>query len=112
MQPCLPLNKQFSEDQLARILEQSVIYACACPAQVCKTIFQNRELFAYQTNCLNSTHTDAAVHRTIADCIRRTHAELEICLEDVLKLEGWNLLTLEMPVALQKRILGDFNRGN
>ena len=112
MQPCLPLNKQFSEAQLARILEQSVIYACACPAQVCKTIFQNRELFAYQTNCLNSTHTDAAVHQTIADCIRRTHAELEICLEDVLKLEGWDLSTLEMPVALQKRILGDFNRGN
>ena len=111
MQPCLPLNKQFSEAQLARILEQSVIYACACPAQVCKTIFQNRELFAYQRSCLNSTHTDAAVHQTIAECIRRTHAVLEICLEDVLKLEGWDMVTLDMPAALQKRILKGFERG-
>ena len=112
MRSTIPLEKQFSAAQLAHILEQSVIYACACPAQVCKTIFQQRELFAYQSNCLNSTHTDAAVHQTIADCIRRTHVELEICLVDVLKLEGWDMVTLDMPAALQKRILKDFDRGD
>jgi leucyl aminopeptidase (aminopeptidase T) len=99
------LEKQFSDEQLTRVLQQAAIYMCACPAQVCKAINQQRQLFAYQADCINGTDTDYVVHRRIAETVRKTHAELEICLRDVLQLEGWDMVTLEMPLALQKRML-------
>ena len=101
------LEQQFSDEKLRHILEQSIVYSCACPAQVCKSLLQERELFAYQAKCLNTTGTDAAVHRTIAESVQVTHREMEKCLVEVLKLEGWDLETLTMPEALQKRMLDE-----
>jgi hypothetical protein len=99
------LEKQFSDEQLRRVLQQAAIYMCACPAQLCQAIGQQRHLFAYQADCINGTDTDHAVHRLIAETVQKTHAELEICLRAVLQLEGWDMVTLEMPLALQKRML-------
>lgn len=98
------LDKKFSDVQIIRILEQAAIYACACPAQVCKAINQQRGLFNYQARCINSSDTDLAVHRRIAEATRRTHAELETCLQDVLDMEGWDMATLTMPTGLAKRL--------
>ncbi len=103
------LQKQFADHQLQRILEQAAIYACACPAQVCKAIFQQRSLFIYQAKCLNNTATDVAVHQAIVDAVHRTHAELEECLKQVLELEGWDLETLSMPATLMKRLADSIN---
>jgi hypothetical protein len=97
--------ERFSDAVISKILEQSVFYQCACPAQVCKNINQLRELFAYQTNCLNLTDTDRAVHQRIADTVRRNHIEMEACLDDILRLEGWDLISFEMPEALKLRIV-------
>ena len=96
---------RFSDGVLAKILDQSIFYQCACPAQVCKHINRQRELFAYQSNCLNLTDTDRAVHQRIADTVRRNHIEMEDCLEDILRLEGWDMISFEMPEALKLRIL-------
>ena len=106
---CTPLvlEKKFSDQQLKHILEQSVVYSCACPAQVCKALLQNRDLFAYQAACLNQTSTDTAVHQSIAKAALSTHREMEACLVEVLQLEGWDLETLTMPEALQKRMLDE-----
>lgn len=82
-----------------------MIYQCACPAQVCKAIGQMRELHKYQQACLNESAVDRVVHERIATAAAAAHAELERCLEEVLKLEGWNLETLEMPDHLAKRRL-------
>jgi hypothetical protein len=97
--------ERFSDEVISKILDQSVFYQCACPAQVCKLINQQRDLFAYQTKCLNLTDTDRAVHQCIADAVRRNHIEMEDCLDEILRLEGWDLSTYEMPGALKSRIL-------
>lgn len=103
--PPITLEQRFSHDQLTRILQQTALYFCACPAQVCKAISQQRALFAYQAGCLNSTDTDYAVHLNIAETARKAHALLEICLHEVLDLEGWDRVTLTMPENLKKRLL-------
>ncbi len=96
------MTHRFSKEVLMRIVEQAMIYQCACPAQICKAISQVRELYAYQQDCLTMSDTDKAVHERIAATCARNHGELEQCLEDVLKLEGWDLTTYEMPSNLDK----------
>ncbi len=99
------MKTRFSKEALSKILDQSVIYQCACPAQICRNIYQQRDLFAYQQDCLNLTDLDRAVHLRIADAVRIGHEEMEKCLEDVLRLEKWDMTTYEMPEALRNRIL-------
>jgi hypothetical protein len=99
------MQKKFTNDVLTKILDQSVIYQCACPAQVCEHINRQRALYDYQSNCLNLTDTDRAVHERIAETIKSAHAAMEVCLEDILRLEGWDMTTLEMPESLKTRIL-------
>jgi len=53
------------------------------------------------------TDTDHAVHARIKESAERTHAELEKCLTDILKLESWDMKTLDMPAYLQKRLHDD-----
>lgn len=105
------LQKRFSEAQLAAILEQAAIYSCACPAQLCMAINQQRELFGYQAGCLNESDTDITVHRLIAETAASNHANLEACLHKVLELEGWNMQSLEMPDNLGKRLIAELTRG-
>lgn len=93
---------RYSKEVLIKIVQQAMIYQCACPAQICKAIGQVRELYAYQQSCLIRNDTDKAVHERIATTCARNHADLEQCLEDVLTLEGWNLTTYEMPSNLDK----------
>jgi hypothetical protein len=107
-----PLEKTFTDAQLAAILDQSAIYNCACPAQLCQAINQQRHLFAYQASCLNQSATDAAVHRLIAETAQQNHQHLEQCLRAVLELEGWDMATLTMPANLGKRLIDDLTSGN
>ncbi len=102
------MKMRFSDKIITHIIEQSIIYTCACPAQVCKAINKQRALFQYQQQCLNLTDTDKAVHREISDTVRKTHEQLEHCLEAVLRLEGWDMETYQMPEAMQKRLMCQF----
>lgn len=102
------MKTQFSQEVINHILEQSLIYQCACPGQVCKSINEQRDLYAYQEGCLNLTDTDRAVHVRIADAVVLCHAEMERCLEAILLLEGWDMTTYEMPEGLKKQILQQF----
>lgn len=97
------MKQRYSRESLVRIVEQAIIFECACPAQVCKAINQVRELYAYQRDCLTQTDTDHAVHQRIAESCARNHAELEQCLDDVLRIEGWDAATLTMPANVEKR---------
>lgn len=96
------MKSKFTDQQLSHIIDQSLIFQCACPAQVAKHLIEMRSLYSYQQNCLNQTQTDEAVHQRIADDAVRAHAVLEECLEAVLLLEKWDMVTLEMPASLQK----------
>jgi hypothetical protein len=104
------MQLRFSEEIIIHILEQSIIYTCACPAQVCKAINEQRALYNYQQKCLNLTDTDKAVHHLIASTIEKTHAQLEECLERVLLLEEWDMETFQMPEKMKKQLLCDIEK--
>jgi hypothetical protein len=78
------MNKQlasrFANQQLEQIIEEALIYMCACPAQVAEELLRLRRVFAYQINCISEGSL----------------------LDEVLALEGWDLQTLKMPEGLRK----------
>ena len=97
------MKERFTAAQVSRILDQALIYQCACPAQVCRAIFELRELHEYQLNCSNLPEQDDAVHATIGEAAEGAHQLMEACLAQVLAIEGWDLATLTMPENLRKK---------
>jgi hypothetical protein len=96
-------QERFSDADLEKIIEEGLIYMCACPAQVADTLRKARELYRYQINCLENPKNDSLVHSTIAETAITTHAQLEDCLEKILEIEKWDRSTLQMPPNLRKR---------
>ncbi len=97
------MKEQFTAAQVSRIIDQSLIYQCACPAQVCRAIFELRELYEYQMNCANNTTNDKRVHTSIAQATEKSHAVMEECLKDILAIEGWDPQTLALPESLKRK---------
>lgn len=100
----MQLEKQFDLSDLETINEQAMFYMCACPAQVAAQITSLRNLFDYQSHCLNASSNDEVqtqVHQRIGQAVEQAHQILENCLDDVLRLENWNRDTLEMPAGLR-----------
>lgn len=95
------MNETYSALQLSTIIDRSLVYQCACPAQVCRTLLELRDLFDYQIHCRDLSTTDRDVHAAIAKATASAHAEMERCLDEVLRLEGWNRETLELPEQLR-----------
>ena len=96
------MDKKFSNDDLLRIVDQAMIYQCACPAQVASVMRELRRVHDYQLKCLNLTGTDEDVHQRISDDVATAHQLMEQCLDAVLQLEGWDMTTLTMPADLKK----------
>jgi len=96
------LSMHYSNEQIEQILEEAMIYMCACPAQVAEQLLYLRKLFAYQQNCISKGELLADVHRRISESARKAHAELEQCLSDVMRMEGWDMQTLTMPTGLRE----------
>ena len=97
------MKEQFNPSQISKIIDQSLLYQCACPAQVCRAIFELRELYRYQMECSNDSNNDALVHQAIADAAEQSHAHMEQCLTRVLEIEGWDVATLTMPPLLKAK---------
>ena len=98
------MRQQFDSAQISKVIDQSLVYQCACPAQVCKAIFELRDLHRYQMDCLNNSDNDFKVHSAIAQAAEQSHALMEACLTRVLELEGWDVASLDMPEALRAKI--------
>ncbi len=98
----MPLQPNFTDNQITHILDQALVYQCACPAQVCRTILGLKELYDYQMACIDRTETDRAVHQAIAFSAADAHAIMERCLKQILKIEGWDMDSLKMPEELRK----------
>lgn len=98
----MDLQKKFADRELEMIVEEAAIYMCACPGQVASEIRGLRSLIRYQRDCLHSGKTPHAVHQTIEASAREAHASMEICLERVLEIEGWDRKTLKMPAGLRQ----------
>jgi hypothetical protein len=99
---------RFPDEILTRILEQCMLHTCACPAQICRVLNEQRALYYYQSQCINTTENDRRIHQRITDSLEITHAHLEECLADVLQLEGWDLETYQMPEAMLQKRLSEF----
>ncbi len=97
------MKEQFNAAQISKVIDQALIYQCACPAQVCKAIFDLRELYDYQMNCANSSENDELVHKTIAAAAEVSHQIMEECLKKVLEIEGWDQTNFVMPELLKQK---------
>lgn len=97
--------ERFSATELAQVINESLVYMCACPAQVASGILSLRELYRYQLACQSDTSNQVLVHQAIAHSTAIAHAEMEACMDQVLLLEGWDRATLTMPPALRARQL-------
>jgi hypothetical protein len=98
------MRERYSADQISRVLDQALVYQCACPAQVCRTLFELRELHDYQRACANNSDNDRQVHDTIAAATEQAHALMEDCLARVLAIEGWDPQTLTLPEQLRHKV--------
>lgn len=96
------MDHVYTEAQLQHIIDEAVIYMCACPAQVARQLLDLRKLYRYQLNCEQSNAGQNEVHQTIGRSTTICHAEMEKCLGRILDIEGWDLATLTMPEGLRK----------
>jgi len=103
------MKTKFSDRDLEHIVEQGMIFMCACPAQVAGAMQQLRQLVAYQMRCISDPDNNIEVHQQIADSTIKAHRELEACLTKVIALEHWDPVTLDMPEGLRKRQLDEAN---
>ncbi len=106
------MNTTFSDAQLEHIVEQGMIYMCACPSQVASALQKLRGLYEYQMRCLPGETNDATVHQVIADSAIAAHGILEQCLSRVIQLEHWDPVTLIMPEGLRRRQLQEAQTGD
>ena len=96
-------QERFTDAELYSIIEQGMIYMCACPAQVADGVRKLRHIYRYQLNCLENPQNDSEVHRVIARRVTEAHETLQTCLDEVIVLEKWDRATLEMPAYLRQR---------
>ena len=96
-------TEQFSDAELVKIIDEGMIYMCACPAQLAEALHKVRQLYRYQLDCRIEPRNDSSVHDAIAESSSVAHQLLEDCLERVLQLEKWDRATLSMPPGLRLR---------
>lgn len=95
-------NSPYTNAQLEHIVDQAMIYQCACPAQVASMMMALRELHAYEQKCLSRDDAPLVeTHRLISTAAEAAHAIMETCLQKVIAIEGWDAATLNMPEALR-----------
>jgi hypothetical protein len=109
--PSMEYEERFTSAELVQIIDEGLVYMCACPAQVADAMRKLRELHRYQLDCLQDPQNASPVHQAIAASTVRAHAQMQECLIQVLELEHWDRATLTMPEGLRQRqlqeILGD-----
>ena len=96
-------EERFTDAELYSIIEQGMIYMCACPAQVADGVRKLRDIYDYQLKCLENPHNDCDVHAAIARRVAEAHETLQVCLDEVILLEKWDRATLQMPADLRQR---------
>ena len=96
-------QERYTAAELQSIIEQGMIYMCACPAQVAEGVRKLRDMYRYQSKCLEDPQNDNAVHAAIARRVTEAHETLQVCLDEVIALEKWDRATLEMPTYLRQR---------
>jgi hypothetical protein len=99
----LPYEERYTDAELVSIIEQGLIYMCACPAQVADGLRKLRSLLRYQQQCSADSANNAMVHAAIAKSTVQAHHIMQDCLDTVIALEKWDRATLKMPDGLRER---------
>jgi hypothetical protein len=107
----LPYEERYSAAELDSIIEQGLIYMCACPAQVAEAILKIRALISYQSACSDQPENDSSVHAAICRSANQAHHIMQDCLDTVVALEQWDRSTLIMPEGLRKRQMQELLSG-
>ncbi len=94
---------RFTDEQLENVIDEGLIYMCACPAQVAQSIRSLREVQRYQLSCLTDPENDSSVHQAIAKAAQAAQSIMEDCMDKILDIEKWDRTTLTMPAGLRKR---------
>lgn len=98
------MKTRFNDDILSKIIEQALVYQCACPAQVAELLLELRRVEQYEIACLETEDDHLAItHRKIAESVAAAHVILEQCLDEVLDHEGWDRSTWKMPEDLRSK---------
>lgn len=99
---------QFNNATLSTIIEQALVYQCACPAQVAELLLEMRRVKQYEDSCLENQNDHLAVtHQKISEAVTEAHIILERCLDEVLDHEGWDRSTFKMPAYLRPKSEGN-----
>jgi hypothetical protein len=98
-------EERYTDAELGKVIEQAMLFMCACPAQVADSVRKLRELHRYQMRCIGNPDNDKHVHALIAQSTVEAHTVMQDCLDKVIDLECWDRTTLEMPAGLRKRQL-------
>ncbi len=102
----MKLDCQYSDEQLEKIKNQGLIYACVCPSQVSEQILSLRLLLKYQAQCQKEVDERTIdTHNLIVEASVKAHEIMEKCLHDILIREGWDLETLQMPEYIRDLIV-------
>jgi hypothetical protein len=101
----------FTDAEIGTVIEQAMIYMCACPAQVATTLRTVRELHRYQERCMALPKANKTVHAEIANAAMAAHTVLQECLLKIIELEGWDRKTLQMPAGLREFQLRELEDG-
>jgi hypothetical protein len=101
--PDFAYEERFSDAELQSIIDEGMIYMCACPAQVAESVLKLRSLLQYQLRCITDPENEPAVHAAIAKSTIQSHEIMQDCLNTVIALEKWDRSTLKMPEGLRKR---------
>lgn len=109
------MNRQyeevFTDAEIGKVIEQAMIYMCACPAQVAASLRTVRELHRYQERCMLTPEVDKTVHIEIEKAATQAHNLLQDCLLKIMEIEGWDRKTLEMPEGLRQLQLRELTDG-
>ena len=73
--------ERFSDIELEKIIDEGMIYMCACPAQLAEALRKVRQLYRYQVSCLTEPRNDPIVHNAIAESSALAHQQLEVALQ-------------------------------
>ncbi len=106
-----PYEEKFSDAEIGKVLEQAMVYMCACPAQVAATLRTVRELHRYQERCQALSGKNKAVHAEIEMAAAQAHSVLQACLQKIMDIEGWDRSTLQMPEGLRACQLKEITDG-
>lgn len=105
------LKQRFDTTSLMRITDASMIYTCACPAQVAQQILSLRKLYNYQQDCLEQPDSFPEVHLLISETVQENHGRMEVMLDRILTIQNWDRNTWEMPEEMRRRLKTNFDSG-